>query len=120
LFHYEGRLKAADTPYFLITALLVLKERTPLVSSLLILHEWILLVQWNSGIDNHTVSQHHQAYITPGERLTDEVWTTFKGNMATARDLAREDVRALWKYRILISTRIGHHVHDGMILISIG
>jgi len=77
-------------------------------------------VQWNSGINNQTVSQHHQPNIATRERFTDEVRTTFKGDMTTPRYLAREDICVFWKYRILISTRIGYHVHYGMILISVG
>jgi hypothetical protein len=77
-------------------------------------------MQWNSGINDQTVSYHHKADIASGKRLTDEVWTTFKGDMTTARYLAREYVRAFREHRILISTRIVHHVHNGIILVSVG
>jgi len=40
--------------------------------------------------------------------------------MTTPRYLAREDIRACREHRIFISTRIGYHIHNGMILVSVG
>src|SRR5579872_4303783 len=77
-------------------------------------------MQRNRGINYQAISHHYQTNVAPGERLTDEVRTTFEGDMTTARDLAREDVRPFREYRIFITTWIVYHVHVGMILVSVG
>jgi len=43
-------------------------------------------MQWNCGINDHAIINHHQPNILARKGFANKLWTTLVGDMATARD----------------------------------
>ncbi len=75
-------------------------------------------MQRDRGVDDETIGQHHEANITTGECLTNEVWPALVGNVSATRYFTREDIGPFGKHHIAVSLGISRNIHDSKNLAS--